>query len=97
MPKFYFPFLATLLWSFGNAPIRWNLGKVVSTTSGPVQGHGATLPNAQNVSEYLGIRFGQDTGGMNRFKKPRPYYGQLSMDASRYVGLAIDLSFALRC
>jgi hypothetical protein len=68
-----------------NAKAAWNIGQVVDTSSGPVKGHAATLPGAQNVSEYLGIRFGQDTGGENRFLKPEPYSGDSLIEASKFV------------
>jgi hypothetical protein len=75
----------------------WSDVKVVKTTSGRIKGHIATLPGAHNVSEYLGIRFGEDTGGENRFMKPEPYYGTGLIDASKFVRLDKTLLPLIHC
>lgn len=49
----------------------YTVGQAVDTTSGTIIGHPA--PNAPDVSEYLGIRFGQAPVGDLRFAPPRAY------------------------
>jgi hypothetical protein len=85
--KSLFSLLVTLSWTsfHANANSVWSIGKIVSTTSGRIKGHPATLPGTQEVSEYLGVRFGQDTGGENRFMKPEPYSGESLIEASNFV------------
>jgi hypothetical protein len=66
------------------AQARWKVGEEVKTTSGLVKGHASkTYPE---VSEYLGVRFGQSTGGENRFMPPKRYHGTDKIDASAFVG-----------
>jgi hypothetical protein len=61
----------------------WIIGQEVSTTSGPVVGHASR--SKREVSEYLGIRFAESTGGSNRFMRPKRYSGTSKIVASRYV------------
>jgi hypothetical protein len=62
---------------------QWNVGQEVKTTSGSIKGHASkTYPE---VSEYLGVRFGQTTGGENRFMPPKRYEGTGKIDASSFV------------
>jgi cholinesterase len=58
-------------------------GQSVKTTSGSVIGHVAK--NQPNVSEYLGIRFAETTGGTNRFLPPKKYTGAGTFQASNFV------------
>jgi cholinesterase len=63
---------------------QWDVGQEVKTTSGLIKGHASkTYPE---VSEYLGVRFGQTTGGENRFMPPKRYDGTGKIDASSFVG-----------
>jgi ascorbate-specific PTS system EIIC-type component UlaA len=64
---------------------QWTVGQEVTTASGIVAGHAAkTHPQ---VSEYLGIRFGQNTEGENRFMPPKPYTSTAKISASDYVSV----------
>jgi cholinesterase len=47
----------------------WVKGPQVQTTSGIYTGR--PNPNVPQVSEYLGIPYGQDTSGANRFLAPK--------------------------
>jgi len=63
---------------------EWTVGQEVATSSGPVVGQkSARYPE---VSEYLGIRFGESTEGNNRFLKPKPYKGTAKITATKFVG-----------
>jgi carboxylesterase type B len=39
------------------------------------------------VTEYLGIRFGETTGGGNRFMPPKRYTGGGTVQASKFVSI----------
>jgi hypothetical protein len=99
MVKSFFLPLTILPWTFhhANTKTAWNVGQVVSTSSGSVKGHAATLPGTQNVSEYLGIRFGEDTGGNNRFLKPEPYSGDTLIEASKFVSFVSLCVVTVNC
>ncbi|CAN7988008.1 unnamed protein product, partial [Ixodes hexagonus] len=45
---------------------------LVATRSGLLKGHLVTVPADILVREFLGIPFGRNTGGRNRFRKPKP-------------------------
>ena len=70
------------------------VGREVKTTSGLVKGHAAK--SYQQVSEYLGIRFGESTEGRNRFMPPKPYTSSKKIDASTAVSdtdpIVMDMS-----
>jgi cholinesterase len=46
----------------------WTVGQEVVTYSGFYKGHAS--PFRPGVSEYLGVRYGQETSGPRRFAKP---------------------------
>ena len=48
----------------------WGIGQTVPTTSGIVQGHAATWPGNEAVSEYLGIPYAAPPLGDLRFAPP---------------------------
>ncbi|GAB1319653.1 hypothetical protein MFIFM68171_09863 [Madurella fahalii] len=54
-------------------PGKWIVGQTVHTTSGPVDGHAASV--ASQVSEYLGIPYAQPPVGRLRFQPPVRYNG----------------------
>lgn len=60
----------------------WTIGQEVQTTSGLYTGH-AAKSNAQ-VSEYLGIKFGADTGGSARFLKPTAFRSTAKLAADKF-------------
>ncbi|AEO59337.1 hypothetical protein MYCTH_51856 [Thermothelomyces thermophilus ATCC 42464] len=54
-------------------PPKWSVGQTVQTTSGPVEGHAASV--AKEVSEYLGIPYALPPVGDLRFQPPVRYNG----------------------
>ena len=57
--------------AFGTLPAyAAGSGPVVPTVAGPVRG--TTSATDRDVAAFLGIRYGADTGGVNRFLPPRP-------------------------
>lgn len=62
---------------------NWTVGQTVKTSSGPVSGHPAT--NDSNVSEYLGIPFGQAPVGDLRFAAPVAFNGTAPLSGSSFV------------
>jgi cholinesterase len=64
---------------------NWTVGQTVKTSSGPVDGHPAT--NDSNVSEYLGIPFGQAPIGDLRFAAPIAFNGTAPLNGSSFVSL----------
>jgi hypothetical protein len=65
------------------ASAQWTVGQKVSTTSGEIQGHASS--RVPEVSEYLGIRFGENTAGKNRFMPPKPYKSNVPFEAIEWV------------
>jgi len=61
---------------------NWTVGQTVKTSSGPVSGHPAT--NDSQVSEYLGIPFGQAPTGDLRFAAPVAFNGTAPLNGSSY-------------
>lgn len=70
--------------------VDFTVGQIVETSSGPVAGHGAA--NHSEVSEYLGIPFGQAPVGDLRFAAPVKYTGSSMLNGSIFVGLQINTS-----
>ena len=64
---------------------NWTVGQTVKTSSGPVNGHPAT--NDSDVSEYLGIPFGQAPIGDLRFAAPVAFSGTAPLNGSSFVSL----------
>ena len=64
---------------------NWTVGQTVKTSSGPVSGHPAT--NDSEVSEYLGIPFGQAPIGDLRFAAPVAFNGTAPLNGSSFVSL----------
>ena len=60
-----------------------SVGQVVSTSSGPVQGHAATVKN--DVSAYLGIPYAEPPVGKLRFMPPKKYHGNSTINGSNIV------------
>ncbi|KAK4233547.1 Alpha/Beta hydrolase protein [Achaetomium macrosporum] len=63
-------------------PPRWTVGQTVQTTSGPVEGHAASV--ASGVSEYLGIPYAQPPVGSLRFRPPVRYNGTKKIDGKNF-------------
>ncbi|KAH8599490.1 carboxylesterase [Bisporella sp. PMI_857] len=61
---------------------NWTVGQVVQTSSGPVTGHGAK--NHSDVSEYLGIPFGQAPIGDLRFAAPVRFNGTEPLNGASF-------------
>ena len=59
------------------------IGQIVDTSSGPVAGHAAT--DYPDVSEYLGIPYGQAPVGDLRFAAPVKYSASSMLNGSVYV------------
>jgi hypothetical protein len=59
------------------------IGQIVDTSSGPVAGHAAT--DYPEVSEYLGIPYGQAPVGDLRFAAPMKYTASSMLHGSVYV------------
>jgi carboxylesterase type B len=55
----------------------------VQTTSGPVDGHAASV--ASGVSEYLGVPYAQPPVGSLRFQPPVRYNGTGKIDGKNFV------------
>jgi len=70
--------------------------KQVKTSSGVIKGHASKVQGTQDVSEYLGIQFGEATNGSNRFMKPKPYLSDGPIEASNFVSLVVS-SISLLC
>lgn len=69
-------------------PLAWatkDVGQVVETSSGPVNGHAAI--KHPEVSEYLGIPYAQPPVGDLRFAPPVEYVGSSLLDGASFVGL----------
>ncbi|KAF1986159.1 alpha/beta-hydrolase [Aulographum hederae CBS 113979] len=81
-------FLANSAFAEGTA---WNVGQAIKTTSGTVTGKPSKFHS--DVSEYLGIRFGQSTAGANRFLPPKRYTSNGSVNATQF-GAACPQSVA---
>lgn len=64
-------------------PGPWTVGQTVQTTSGPVDGHGASV--ASHVSEYLGIPYAQPPVGALRFHPPVRYKGTTKIGGKSFV------------
>lgn len=64
-------------------PPSWRVGQTVQTTSGPVDGHAASV--ASQVSEYLGIPYAQAPVGTLRFQPPVRYNGTKKLDGKNFV------------
>jgi hypothetical protein len=64
---------------------NWTVGQTVQTNSGPVSGHPAT--NDSQVSEYLGIPYGQPPIGDLRFAAPVNFTGTAPLNGTRFVSL----------
>lgn len=64
---------------------NWTVGQTVQTSSGPVSGHPAK--NDSDVSEYLGIPFGQAPVGDLRFAAPVAFNGTAPLNGSVFVSL----------
>jgi cholinesterase len=62
---------------------NFTVGQTVDTTSGSVTGHAASAYS--EVSEYLGIPFGQPPVGNLRFAAPVRYSGSGAINASTFV------------
>ncbi|CAG8982726.1 hypothetical protein HYALB_00001007 [Hymenoscyphus albidus] len=63
-------------------PNNFTVGQIVNTSSGNILGHAA--PNHPEVSEYLGIPFGQTPVGDLRFAAPVKYVGSSIINASTF-------------
>jgi carboxylesterase type B len=74
---------------------QWTVGQQVQTSSGPVVGHKSS--KYPDVSEYLGIRYGESTAGKNRFMAPKPYVGKERIDASQFVSSTSSDSSHANC
>ena len=64
---------------------NWTVGQTVQTESGPVNGHAAK--NNSQVSEYLGIPYGQAPVGDLRFAAPVKFTGNSSINGTSFVSL----------
>ncbi|KAF2664087.1 alpha/beta-hydrolase [Microthyrium microscopicum] len=60
----------------------WEIGQEVSTSSGTYKGHDSALK--PGVSEYLGIRYGQETSGARRFAKPVAFQSSEKFTANKF-------------
>lgn len=60
----------------------WAVGDEVVTTSGIYKGHASSI--RPEVSEYLGIRYGQETSGARRFAKPVPFKSNEKLTADKF-------------
>ena len=79
---------AASAWAFGFEEFQqrssnWTVGQTVQTQSGPVTGHAAS--NDSQVSEYLGIPFGQAPIGDLRFVAPVKFNGTGPINGSAFV------------
>ncbi|KAH7419339.1 Alpha/Beta hydrolase protein [Cadophora sp. MPI-SDFR-AT-0126] len=61
---------------------NWTVGQTVQTESGPVNGHAAK--NNSQVSEYLGIPYGQAPVGDLRFAAPVKFTGNASLNGTSF-------------
>ncbi|KAM3072155.1 hypothetical protein ACMFMG_008612 [Clarireedia jacksonii] len=64
------------------APTNFSVGQTVETTSGSITGHASS--KYSEVSEYLGIPFGQPPVGNLRFAAPVRYEGSGAINASTF-------------
>jgi Carboxylesterase family len=67
---------------------NWTVGQTVQTSSGPVSGHPAA--DDSQVSEYLGIPYGQAPIGDLRFAAPVKFIGNASLNGTSFVSLHIN-------
>ncbi|KAL2148983.1 hypothetical protein VTH82DRAFT_1669 [Thermothelomyces myriococcoides] len=65
-----------------STPPKWPVGQTVKTTSGPVEGHAASV--AKEVSEYLGIHYALPPVGDLRFQPPVRYNGSRKIVAKDF-------------
>jgi cholinesterase len=64
------------------AASAWTIGQEVATNSGSYKGHASSLK--PEVSEYLGITYGQETSGARRFAKPVPFRSAEKFAADKF-------------
>ena len=64
------------------------LTAVVKTTHGPVQGLTVSADGYPTYQTYFGIRYGQDTGGANRWLPPKPANWTDVFDATHFGPIA---------
>jgi cholinesterase len=60
----------------------WTVGQAVKTTSGVYTGHASK--SKPEVSEYLGMRFGQETSGERRFARPVKFSSTEAFNAEKF-------------
>jgi cholinesterase len=77
----YLYLLALVAISFQRAT-AWAVGQEVKTTSGIYVGHASKI--RPEVSEYLGMRFGQETSGNRRFARPIKFTSTESFKADKF-------------
>jgi hypothetical protein len=65
----------------------WSTGQEVSTSSGKVAGHASKWQ--PEVSEYLGIPFALPPLGESRFAAPKPFTGNGTIKAEKFVSYHI--------
>jgi cholinesterase len=80
-----FLIISILLTFIPTVSAQWIVGQAVNTTSGVVTGRASKYH--PEVSEYLGVRFGETTGATNRFMPPKRYYGKSQITATKFVSL----------
>ena len=87
--------LLPLTWAApASACENYTVGQTVDTSSGPVAGHAATTAGYSEVSEYLGIPFGQPPVGALRFAAPAKFTGSSLINGSEYVGFQYLLAYS---
>lgn len=64
---------------------NWTVGQTVETSSGRVSGQPAKNASASEVSEYLGIPYGQAPIGDLRFAAPVRFEGGGALNGSIFV------------
>lgn len=86
--KVFTVFTASIISLVTAAPVvidqcDFTVGQTIETSSGPIAGHAAK--GYPEVSEYLGIPFGQPPVGDLRFAAPVKYTSSSLTNASSYV------------
>lgn len=70
------------------ADSSWTIGRTVTTTSGIVNGHAATV--AKGVSEYLGIPYAIPPVGNLRWTAPKALVSTQSINGSAVVRISVQ-------
>ncbi|KAF1990719.1 alpha/beta-hydrolase [Aulographum hederae CBS 113979] len=71
--------IAAIVAAAAATPVKRDVGAIVKTSSGSVQGHEASWPKGSGVSEYLGIPYAMPPLKELRFAAPKLFTGSMAL------------------